>query len=733
MAQTNVLTNVTIIWILLLTGANLAYVQAQVWTSWEPCSDRENCHRVRQLSCTIDGRITYGIGCADVGDPYFKILRTGCDVNIDCAGQWQSTQNESCIGDCYDGTSISHFSCSTNPTCTMRTHSRCYNDSTCTGHFNILTQTNCSQSCGGGTQTLNGTCTNLSEPPNEQSYNCPGTNGVLAMQYSIMSTCNSQACPTWSTWSQSSSCSASCGGGHQTFESFCTYMGSASDLCGNGGTRRNKTEPCNDHQCLTYSQWSQWTTCDSCSEVRTRYRNCTLSCTEAQKSQIETEDCLLSPSCSTASTTISHSMTSKQAESTKAFFEEPYFPAVIVVIAILIIILVIVIIMCLRCRKVDIGSSREVLNPGIELSAYKDPEELLTDRSNSHSFSFGQQSEAQNITPVYATPDKKRKNATKEPVFHDNNAFIAEESQYAEIEEERTKNKKKKNSQDKKKNSFKKDHSDSKAKSNNVNGISTEEAKKDEGNSVGYTSMHHIIDPAYSSMTSRSMSRHGSLASHMTLESNSISESGSDWDCSSEESLDYIENTTVKPNLYEDDPTNASRIDSIRQKGLRPSNQAGQTLTYSSIDPISKTTTKMSVKKSRKNKSRRGDFQRSTRTGGSSRSDPRLRASSRKPNYPIIKEEKSVQFNEQYETMTNNATIESPYENNADNDRTTVDAPTSTDPSSQRASPQVPFPDPPQVAGSGERSPMPIPRKSVRRVNVTVSKDSEYAAIDDEH
>ena len=91
MAQTNVLTNVTIIWILLLTGANLACAQAQAWTAWEPCNDRENCHRVRQFSCTIDSSITYAIGCVGVGDPYMEILRTGCDVNIDCAGQWQST------------------------------------------------------------------------------------------------------------------------------------------------------------------------------------------------------------------------------------------------------------------------------------------------------------------------------------------------------------------------------------------------------------------------------------------------------------------------------------------------------------------------------------------------------------------------------------------------------------------------------------------------------------------
>ncbi|CAK8698254.1 unnamed protein product [Clavelina lepadiformis] len=271
MASTNALRDATTILIVLLSGASLAYVQA--WTTWHSCGSGENCHNMRIRSCTpTDWRIAFGIECADVGDRYSEILQTGCDVNIDCAGQWQSTQNESCIGDCYDGTSISYYSCSTNPTCTMKTQSRCYNDSTCIGHFNILTQTSCSHSCGGGTQTLSGTCTNVPEPPNEQSYNCPGTNGVLAMQYSIMSICNSQACPTWSTWSQSSSCSASCGGGHQTFESFCTYMGSASALCGNGGTRRNKTEPCNEHQCPTYSQWSQWTTCDSCSGVRTRYR-----------------------------------------------------------------------------------------------------------------------------------------------------------------------------------------------------------------------------------------------------------------------------------------------------------------------------------------------------------------------------------------------------------------------------------------------------------------------------
>ena len=43
--------------------------------------------------------------------------------------------------------------------------------------------------------------------------------------------CNTQSCPTWSDWSTSLECSATCGGGTKNEQSTCFYEGVSSTLC----------------------------------------------------------------------------------------------------------------------------------------------------------------------------------------------------------------------------------------------------------------------------------------------------------------------------------------------------------------------------------------------------------------------------------------------------------------------------------------------------------------------
>ncbi|XP_048584552.1 SCO-spondin isoform X3 [Nematostella vectensis] len=137
--------------------------------------------------------------------------------------------------------------------------------------------TKCSVTCGNGTKTRLRNCTN--PEPLHGGKNCTnlGPNSQTIM-------CDLQACPIngdYSTWSNWTKCSVTCGNGTKTRSRNCTNPEPlhGGNNCTNLGPN-SQTIMC-DHQACPinggYSPWSNWTKCSvTCGNgTKTRSRNCT--------------------------------------------------------------------------------------------------------------------------------------------------------------------------------------------------------------------------------------------------------------------------------------------------------------------------------------------------------------------------------------------------------------------------------------------------------------------------
>ena len=108
----------------------------------------------------------------------------------------------------------------------------------------------CSASCGGGTQTLTRSCNSPS--PANGGADCVGSD-------TSTQSCNTQACPIdggWSTW-VTGACSKSCGTGSQTKARQCNNPAPS-----NGGAdcvgQETLTQSCNTQACSVDGGWSAW-------------------------------------------------------------------------------------------------------------------------------------------------------------------------------------------------------------------------------------------------------------------------------------------------------------------------------------------------------------------------------------------------------------------------------------------------------------------------------------------
>merc|ERR1711881_269332 len=104
--------------------------------------------------------------------------------------------------------------------------------------------TDCSKSCGGGTQSKSRTCTNPA--PQFDGKDCEG-------EADLVQDCNADACPQpihgkWSDYGEWGACNATCGGGEQIRERNCTNPEPAhgGDTCTGETT---ESQPCNEQIC----------------------------------------------------------------------------------------------------------------------------------------------------------------------------------------------------------------------------------------------------------------------------------------------------------------------------------------------------------------------------------------------------------------------------------------------------------------------------------------------------
>lgn len=251
------------------------------WGYWNKCS--VTCGggtQKRSRSCTNPPVAHGGKTCAGLKD-----MTQNCNDDILCPvnGGWTPWGDwDQCSATCGNGTQKRSRSCTNPPT--AHGGKRCAGPKEMTQNCNddVLCPVNggwtmwgewdkCSATCGGGTQKRSRSCTN--PPTAHGGKTCAGPKEMTQI-------CNNDVgCPVnggWTSWSDWSKCSVTCGGGTQTRSRSCT-----NPVVAHGGKNcsgpKEMTRHCNDDVFCPvdggWSGWGDWGKCDkSC--FKTRIRKC---------------------------------------------------------------------------------------------------------------------------------------------------------------------------------------------------------------------------------------------------------------------------------------------------------------------------------------------------------------------------------------------------------------------------------------------------------------------------
>ena len=259
------------------------------WSIFSVCSKScGNGTKTRTRNCSNPFPEHGGRNCSSLG-PSKEVL--ACNV-FPCPihGNYSSWSNfGNCSKSCGNGTKLRTRSC-TNPTpkhggrsCSSLGPSKeilpC-NVFPCPIHGNYSSWSNfssCSKSCGNGTRVRTRECTNPT--PKHGGRSCFSLGPLKEVQ-----SCNVFPCPihgSYSSWSNFSSCSKSCGNGTKLRARNCTnptpkHGGRSCSLLGPSKEVRR----CNDFPCPVHGNYSSWSNFKTCSKscgngTMTRTRNCT--------------------------------------------------------------------------------------------------------------------------------------------------------------------------------------------------------------------------------------------------------------------------------------------------------------------------------------------------------------------------------------------------------------------------------------------------------------------------
>ncbi|XP_062599842.1 coadhesin-like, partial [Saccostrea cucullata] len=230
------------------------------WESWTTCS--VTCgvgieSRVR--SCTHPAPLHGGNPCTgDLKESQTCILAPCARSCKDSSAQCASLKDVFCAPNNTDGQNVCPQTCGICPV---------------DGSWGTWTNwAVCTLTCGGGVKTRSRLCNNPS--PSHGGINCSGS-------AQDVDDCNTEQCPVdgaWSVWGNWTPCTLSCGGGIQHRLRSCSNpspAGGGKDCVGN----LHETQSCSQTPCPVDGGWSSWTDWSSCSVTcgsgqETRTRTC---------------------------------------------------------------------------------------------------------------------------------------------------------------------------------------------------------------------------------------------------------------------------------------------------------------------------------------------------------------------------------------------------------------------------------------------------------------------------
>ncbi|XP_068696389.1 coadhesin-like [Montipora foliosa] len=259
---------------------------------------------VQELESLLDTANDHHIGCNDISAYWCQIYSTSCShttVHTYCPktcggcsgvsgwGAWSSYGP--CSKSCHNGYQTRTRECKSSSSsacqgpavqsrrCNVQVN--CPSSSSSVHLVSALTSnegtwsswgpfTECTKSCGAGTQSRTRTCSNTARP-----QTCQGP-------FKQRQPCNQNPCPVdggWTPWNPFGPCSASCGGGVQH-----KYRKCKNPAPKHGGKQcsgdQTASRVCNTHPCAVNGHWSSWTALGPCSKscgrgMQYRRRTCT--------------------------------------------------------------------------------------------------------------------------------------------------------------------------------------------------------------------------------------------------------------------------------------------------------------------------------------------------------------------------------------------------------------------------------------------------------------------------